>query len=119
MLWLFDESGRHVALPSLSAATTAMGCAGIGPGTPGSAFLINEAQGNSPFSANAWCATSYVGVHVDIGSTQPIIETVNTVMTDLPLAFRTSHSTAVWYRAQAERARQQDLEKSKQAKPVF
>jgi hypothetical protein len=119
MLWLFDESGRHVALPSLSAATTAMGCASIGPGTPGSAFLINEAQGNSPFSANAWCATSYVGVHVDIGSTQPIIETVNTVMTDLPLAFRTSHSTAVWYRAQAERARQQDLEKSKQAKPVF
>jgi hypothetical protein len=119
MLWLFDESGRHVALPSLSAATTATGCAGIGPGTPGSAFLINEAQGNSPFSANAWCATSYVGVHVDIGSTQPIVETVNTVMTDLPLAFRTSHSTAVWYRAQAERARQQDLEKSKQAKPVF
>ena len=117
MLWLFDESGRHVALPSLSAATTAMGCAG--PGTPGSAFLINEAQGNSPFSANAWCATSYVGVHVDFGSTQPIIETVNTVMMDLPLAFRTSHSTAVWYRAQAERARQQDLEKSKQAKPVF
>jgi hypothetical protein len=117
MLWLFDESGRHVALPSLSAATTAMGCAG--PGTPGSAFLINEAQGNSPFGANAWCATSYVGVHVDIGSTQPIIETVNTVMMDLPLAVRTSHSTAVWYRAQAERARQQDLEKSKQAKPVF
>jgi hypothetical protein len=40
-------------------------------------------------------------------------------MMDLPLAYRTEHSTTAWYRAQAERARKEDLEKSKQAKPVL
>jgi hypothetical protein len=40
-------------------------------------------------------------------------------MTDLPLALRTAHATAAWYRKQSEKARQADLEKSKQAKPVF
>jgi hypothetical protein len=120
ILWLFDESGRHVAVPP-SIALTATSCLHViqVPDGPGSAFLMREAQGDNPFTVNPWCATSYVGVHVDIGGAQPIIENVLTIMTDLALAYRTSHSTATWYRAQAERARQQDLAKSKEVKPVF
>jgi hypothetical protein len=119
MLWLFDESGHHVPL-SNSSARTAAECTDAGRSL-GSSFLMDEAYGNSNgplISRSPWCRTSYVGVRAEFG-VGPIIEVVTTDMTDLPLAARTSHSTAVWYRAQAERARQQDLEKSKQVKPVF
>jgi hypothetical protein len=121
MLWLFDESGHHVPL-SNSNARTALECQAVGPSGVGSSYLMDEAYGtnnNAPLiSGNPWCKSSYVGVSAEF-AVGPIIEMVITDMMDLPLAVRTSHSTAVWYRAQAERARQQDLEKSKQVKPVF
>ena len=121
MLWLFDESGHHVPL-SNSNARTAVECEAVGPSGVGSSYLMDEAYGtnnNAPLiSGNPWCKSSYVGVSAEF-AVGPIIEMVVTDMMDLPLAVRTSHSTAVWYRAQAERARQQDLEKSKQVKPVF
>jgi hypothetical protein len=121
MLWLFDESGHHVPL-SNSNARTALECEAVGPSGVGSSYLMDEAYGtnnNAPLiSGNPWCKSSYVGVRAEF-AVGPIIEMVVTDMMDLPLAVRTSHSTAVWYRAQAERARQQDLEKSKQVKPVF
>jgi len=124
MLWFFDESGHHVPLSNSSArmAAECTGAArGIGEIGLGGSLLVDEASGKTTgplISQSLWCKTSYVGVRAEFG-VYPIIETVTTDMTDLPLAVRTSHSTAVWYRAQAERARQQDLEKSKQVKPVF
>jgi hypothetical protein len=117
ILWLFDESGRHVQVP-YSNASVAMDCGADTPSGPGGAYLLNEAHGEQR-SVNGWCASSYVGVKVVIGHTEPIVENVVTEMMDLPLAIRTSHSTAAWYRAESERARKADLERSKQAKPVF
>jgi hypothetical protein len=117
LLWLFDEQGRHVPLP-FSNAMVAMDCRNGLPDGPGGAYLVTEVRGGT-FQSNGWCASSYVAVHVTIGSIEPIIESITTDMTDLPLALRTAHSTTAWYRVQAEKARKQDLEKSKQAKPVF
>jgi hypothetical protein len=117
MLWLFDEAGRHIPVP-YSNAFIAMDCGADTPAGPGGGYLLNEAHGEQS-RVNGWCASSYVGVKVYIGHTEPIVETVMTEMIDLPLALRTSHSTAAWYRAESERARKADLERSKQAKPVF
>ena len=115
LVWLFDESGRHIPVPN-SSTIAVRECEANVPDTPGTAFLMNEAHGDRT-QLNGWCVSSYVAVHVQIGAVGPIIELMSTQMVDLPLAYRTAHSTAVWYRAEVEKARQRDLEKSKQAKP--
>jgi len=116
LLWLFDESGRHMPLPNTGIASV-RNCWNV-PESPGTHYLLDEATGK-PFTPAGWCATSFVGVQATINSLEPIIETVITDMVDVPLARRTSHSTAVWYKAEAEKARVKDLEKAKQAKPVL
>ena len=117
MVWLFDESGRHISVPYSSPGTLQQ-CTNNVPESPGSGFLLNEAHGDLT-NLSGWCASSYIAVRAQFVSGEPIIETVAMDMIDIPLALRTAHSTAIWYRAASERARQADLEKSKQAKPVF
>ena len=49
----------------------------------------------------------------------PIVEGVFTEMLDAPLALRTAHAYYVWQRDLAEKTRKEDLEKSRNVKPVF
>jgi hypothetical protein len=115
LLWLFDESGKQVPLPN-SGLAAVMACWNV-PDHPGTHYLLDEATGK-PFVPGGWCETSFVGLQVTVGIA-PIVEQMTTSMVDVPLARRTSHSTAVWYRAEAEKARARDLEKAKRAKPVL
>jgi len=64
-----------------------------------------------------WCAT-FVGVHIKIDESE-IVENTFTEMLDNPLAVRTAHAAAVWQRDLAEKQRREDLEKSKNAKPIL
>ena len=48
-----------------------------------------------------------------------IVEIMVTEMTDFPLADRTAHVSTAWQRAGAEKARQAEIEKSKQQRPAL
>ena len=123
MFWLFDEHGGHVPYPSDVAFPNRViwDCAG------GAGALSRLARPDAPMPSDdadlakkyaGWCA-SMVAVHVAIEDPRPIVESVFTEMLDIPLAIRTTHASTVWRRDLAEKARKEDLEKSKQAKPVF
>src|SRR5262249_28302229 len=58
----------------------------------------------------------YVVVHVQLASTEIVANTV-TEMIDGPLAVRTAHAADLWQKDGAERARQEEIAKSKQVKP--
>jgi hypothetical protein len=112
MFWLFDEHGGRVPLP---------------PPTVGSVAVCPSRFGDIEMPTDdadltrrypGWCA-SFVGVHVAIPDPRQIVESVSTEMIDLPLAMRTAHASIVWQRALAEKAHQEELERSKKAKPVF
>jgi hypothetical protein len=125
MFWLFDEHGGRVPYPPDTAFQnrTIWDCT-MGSGTvavlvrPDAGGPTDDAALTKTFSNSGWCG-SFVGVHVQISDPGPIVDTVFTEMMDIPLAIRTAHASAVWWRAVAEKARKDDLEKSKQAKPVF
>ena len=118
ILWLYDEAGHHMPIPGGNVRSV-LECFRYPDGV-GNAFLLNEAHGDGDRAGiSGWCATSLIAVYASFGGSQPIIESVDTRMVDLPLALRTAHSTAIWYHQQSELARKQDLEKAKQAKPSF
>ncbi len=116
LLWLFDESGRHVPLPN-SGISSVVNCWNV-PDHPGTHYLLDEATGQ-PFAPGGWCGSNFIAMSASVGSTQSIIENMTTDLVDLPLAHRTSHATAIWYQAEAEKARAADAAKAKQAKPVL
>jgi len=116
LLWLFDESGKHVPLPN-SGISSVMNCWNV-PDHPGTHYLLDEATGK-PFAPGGWCGSSFIAMSVTVGTTESIIENMTTDLVDVPLARRTSHATAVWYQAEAEKARAADAAKAKQAKPVL
>ena len=116
LLWLFDESGHHVPLPN-SGIASVMNCWNV-PSGPGTHYLLDEATGR-PFAPGGWCESSFVAMSVTVGTTESIIENMTTDLVDVPLARRTSHATAIWYQAEAEKARNADAAKAKQAKPVL
>ena len=116
LIWLFDESGKRVPLPNSDLASV-VGCWINVPDHPGTAYLTDEArEGRTP--ANGWCGASFVAVQANVG-VAPIVEHMTVDMVDLPVVRRTSHTTAVWWKAEVEKARIRDLEKAKQAKPVL
>jgi hypothetical protein len=124
LLWLFDERGARVPLPPaeqvantfsplyscrLDATTGTLG-------NPQPQMPANEATLRELFPA--WCST-LVGVHIHIGGDADIVETTVTEMLDVPLAVRTARTSTAWQRQMAEKARKDDVEKSKTVKPVF
>ena len=68
--------------------------------------------------ARDWCNSSFVGIHVAMHARE-IVEIMATEMVDFPLGQRTARLSAMWQQAGAERARQAEIEKSKQSKPVL
>jgi len=115
LIWLFDERGGRAPMPSSAAtAENAVNCM-TRVANPGPMMPVDDVQLKSMFGG--WCA-SVVGIHINIGS-QEIVENTFTEMLDVPLAVRTAHAAVVWQRDLAERLRKEDLEKSKNAKPVL
>jgi hypothetical protein len=122
LFWLFDEHGGRVPWPAETVFPNRViwDCARsntLGQLAEGQAGMPMNDEDLSKHQFSGWCA-SLVGVHIAIDNT-PIVETAFTEMIDGPLALRTAHASAVWQRSLAEKARKDDLERSKQAKPVF
>jgi hypothetical protein len=123
LFWLYDERGGRVPWPPETAFPNARVIWECSDGRQ--IRQLNDAQPSTPMDEEqirkhqfaGWCG-SLVAVHVAI-EPFPIVETAFTEMLDGPLALRTAHAFTVWQRGLAEKARKDDLEKSKQAKPVF
>jgi hypothetical protein len=120
MVWLFDESGKHIPLPpvrNFPKSNTLWEC-GNALGGLNSQPIMPEDEVNFTQEFPGWCA-NYVGVRVTLSGDAEIIENTSTELMDVPLAIRTAHNATVWKRDGANRAREADVEKSKQSKPVL
>jgi len=114
LVWLFDEHGGRAPLPAFSNGGNAMECASIN-GSPQPVMPRNDDEAHTQF--REICAP-FVVLHVSIGS-QEIVANTATELFDSALAIRTAHAADLWQRAGAERARQEEIEKSKQKKPAL
>jgi hypothetical protein len=114
--WLFDEQGKRIPPPQ-SGFNTVGTCRA--PGPVGVALNAEFIRNSASQSGGTWCESSYVGVHANIQSfgDLQIIDTMTVELTSIPLALRAAKITADFQRTAAERFRQQEIERSKQAKP--
>jgi hypothetical protein len=120
LYWLFDERGGRVPMPPLSAlptSNTLKECiSNQNQASHQPRMHFDDTELTREFTG--WC-TSFVGVYVDLGSTEDIVDFTFTETVDIPLAFRTARASGAWLRDIAEKKRQEELEKSKRAKPVL
>jgi hypothetical protein len=118
LYWLIDERGAHVAAPR--SARTLISCGWTAPqqGVRVDDQLFRGEGTTDAVFQDKWNATSCVGTIVLIQGRDPdIIDSMYATVVDIPLYLRSSAATAAAWKAAAEKARQQELEKSKQAKP--
>jgi len=119
MIWLYDEKGSRVPQPPSTAfprQRDVLECfmdlpLGEEPRMPKDADFAH--------SATDWCAHHFVAIFVTLAGGTDIIDYTNTEMVDLPLAIRTSHTAAAWLQDVAKKQHQDDLERSKEKKPVL
>lgn len=119
LLWLFDEKGARAPLPpaqSLASNGNPVYSCRLMEGNPQPQMPADEAPLRQQF--RAWCST-LVGIHINVGGDAEIVETAMTQMLDVPLAVRTARTSTTWQREMADKARREDVEKSKTVKPVF
>jgi hypothetical protein len=118
MVWLFNEQGARVPLPparffpgygNVWDCTNAIGALNPVPAMPEDDTLYPQQL------FPGWCS-HFVGIRVSLAGGD-IIENTSTEMMDVPLAVRTAHAATVWKRDLAKRLQQEELQKSKQAKP--
>jgi hypothetical protein len=112
MVWLFDEHGARAAVPALPNGGSIFECASVN----GSQQPIMPRSDDEAHSLFRDVCTRYVVVHVQFTSTEIVTNTV-TEMIDGPLAVRTAHAADLWQKNGAERARREEIAKSKQVKP--
>jgi|SoiMethySBSTD1v2_1073268.scaffolds.fasta_scaffold39738_4 hypothetical protein len=117
MYWLFDERGGRVPMP-LSALNTLMACAGplSAQSNHQPTMPVDDTDLAQRFPS---LCTTFVGIHVDLGSVEDIVDNTFTETLDVPLAFRTARAAKAWLQDIAEKKHQEELEKSKRAKPVL
>jgi hypothetical protein len=116
MVWLFNEQGARIPLPP----------ARFFPGFGNVWDCSNQMGAMNPLPAMpeddteqlgaGWCS-NFVGIRVSLAGGPDIIENTSTEMMDVPLAVRTAHAASAWKRDLARRLQQEELQKSKQAKP--
>jgi hypothetical protein len=121
MYWLFDEQGKHLTATTLLNGSP-YGCAAAAStftttGTPADFYLgVASNRGGTP---TGYCAASYVGVHVAFGAGD-ILPGFSSDVVDLPLMVRSSMVTDAWAKGVTQKAYQDSVDKSKQAKvPTF
>jgi hypothetical protein len=121
MVWLLNEQGARVPLPParfFPGYNNVWDCSNaVGALNPQPAMPEDEALYPQQLFPG-WCS-NFVGIRVSLaaGESSEIIENTTTEMMDVPLAVRTAHAATVWKRDLAKRLQQEDLQKSKQAKP--
>lgn len=123
LLWLFTPDGKPSrAFPPNESPI----CHNESPGGGVNRILtvVNNGASNPYFGFNnytPWCAANYAGLHVTLHP-EPDPKIINSYNADFlyyPLATLTSAATTAWWFQTLERLRTQDLERSKQVKPVF
>jgi hypothetical protein len=119
LYWLIDEHGKHVAAPPNPRVAMA-NCSWKAPqGAPMDNELFHGERTLDPVFQDAWAASSCIGTIVNI---QPfndpqIIELMYATVQDVPLYLRSAAATGTWWKAAANKSRQDDLERSKQNRP--
>jgi hypothetical protein len=123
LLWLFTLDGKPTTSfpPNESPICN---CESPGGGVNRILTAINNGPGTPYFGFNGytpWCAANYAGLHVTLHpeGDPKIINSYNADFLYYPLATFTSAATTAWWFQTLERLRTQDLERSKQVKPVF
>jgi len=120
MWWVFDERGQPVSGAKMISGTP-FGC-GSGSftnttsGTPYDYYRTMMADNTGGLST--FCASSYVGVLATM-TNQQIVDNLTTDIVDLPLLVRSAKATNALSKAEFDKARQQDMQKSNQVKPAL
>jgi hypothetical protein len=120
MVWLYDESGKRVAPPR--EARSLQQCTGfVGPRPIFDQELLQTGDAGRAQYTDPWLTSSCVAAVVNFtpwqGRDPQIIEVMMSGVIDMPLYLRSAKNTAGWYQAGVEQLRQQELERSKQARP--
>jgi hypothetical protein len=116
MWWVFDEQG-HLMPQAQIINNSPFGC-GSFYSTDGSWHTYQAIMLGQDTGLPGFCTSSYVGVQAVL-TTQPILEDIMVNIVDLPLMVRSANATAAWVKAQDDKARQEDLQRSQQLKPTL
>ncbi len=119
MIWLYDEKGSRVPQPPVTAfprERDVLECF-MDEGVKSEPTMPKDADWGHAYSD--WCAHHFVAIFVTLGGATDIIDYTVTQMVDVPLAIRTSRTAAAWLQQVAQKQHQEDLEKSKEKKPVL
>ena len=120
LYWLIDERGQRAAPPR--PLTSLQSCEISFPrGASPDMELFHGERTIDGQLQDPWARSSCIGTIVNIqaweGRDPQIIELMYATVVDIPLYLRSGAATGAWWKAAAERARQQELEKTKQNKP--
>jgi hypothetical protein len=115
LYWLYNEKGERVSLPP----STAFPNSGLITECPTSSSQqpVMPANDSQISFYKGWC-TSMVALRISI-STQEIVENTYTEITDVPLAIRSEHASAVWQANLAAEQQKKAIDKSKTVTPVL
>jgi Sec-independent protein translocase protein TatA len=121
LIWLYKEDGERVPMPpptTFSAGTRSIRECWEG-GNGGFADLAPQMPHQKNFSGiyPGWCS-GMVALRVEIGAGS-IVHIVQIEMIDVPLAIRTADAAHEFLAKVADQKRKEQLEKSKQVKPVL
>lgn len=121
LYWVFDEAGHPTRMPASDDAVFECGAHGgaMHDGSSSANWWQPVLQGDQHAELDQltpWCLSSGVVLHIwDLGGT--ILNSFSSFMIDVPLLNRTTETSAAWYRDQVNKARQEQIEKSKQVQP--
>jgi hypothetical protein len=123
MFWIYDEHGNRVPLPNPAFGQTG-GASGCAYGFQYTDKLVAPGQGGGEdqqiAGEKAWCASTYVGVHVLFppSSGDPnLVGYYYIDVIDIPLAVRAQKATMDWYQNIGQKQHQDEIDKSKQVQP--
>lgn len=118
MWWVFDEQGQPVSkVQIISSSPYGCGNAGSTNSTALSGGYYSSLMRDTS-SLSTYCASSYVGVLATM-TNQPIVDNLVLDIVDLALVVRSAKATDAWSKAEFDKARQQDIQKSNQVKPAL
>jgi hypothetical protein len=116
MWWVFDEQGHLVPQAQIIRGSP-FGC-GSYYSTDGSEHLYLDFAAGKDEGLPTYCTSSYVGVQAMM-SADPILTDLYMNIVDLPLMVRSAKASGAWAKTLDDKARQEELQREKQAKPVL
>ena len=115
--WLFDEQGQVIHTTNIDHAGAPFGCQGDyaqGDGVNLYRNLISDDFHNG-LAAATYC-DSVIVLHVGLDASTTVKNT-HTILLDRALMRRSAVAAGEWQKAEAQKQRQEDLQKANQAKP--